>query len=235
MSAEPKSIVVRAVGPTLGWFGVPDAAADPQLEVFDAAGVPIAANDNWELANASTFATTGAFPLPVDSADAALVVKAAAGTGTARVMASGAGVVLAEIYDPAATARSRIINLSTRAQVGAESHALVGGFTVSGSGSKRLLIRALGPQLGAFGVPDAIAAPVLEVYDQSGIQIAVSTGWDVALEPEFMNAGATALPTGSADAAVVVSVAAGSSYTAVVRSADGVAGEALLEIYELPR
>lgn len=233
-SAEPKPILLRAVGPTLALFGVPDPAADPQLEVFDPAGVPVAANDNWQLADAATFVATGAFPLFIESADAALVVTNPAGTATARVTATGSGVVLAEVYDPAASARSRIVNLSARAAVGSDAHPLVGGFTVSGSGDKRLLVRALGPQLTAFGVVDALPAPSLEIYNQNGEPIASSAAWDPGLETEFARAGATSLPPGSQDAALIVTVTAGSSYTAVVQSRDGSVGEALLEIYELP-
>jgi hypothetical protein len=108
------------------------------------------------------------------------------------------------------------------------------GFSVSGSANRRLLIRALGPQLAAFGVNAALPAPMLEVYDQAGVEIAANAGWDVALEPWYASAGAPRLPAGSRDAAVVVTVAAGSNYTAVVRSGDGSTGEAVLEIYELP-
>lgn len=232
-SAKSKSVLLRAVGPTLSYFGVADAAADPQLEVFDAGGMPIAANDNWELDHATAFAATGAFPLPVASTDAVLVVSAAPGSSTARVTATGPGVVLAEIYDPSASNGARLTNLSALAQVGSDTHALVGGFTVGGSGSKRLLIRALGPSLAAFGVSSAIAAPLLEVYGPNGALIATASGWDPAIAPDIASAGATTLPPGSADAAMIVTVAAGSSYTTVVRSTDGTVGEALLEIYEL--
>ncbi len=233
-SAAPKPVVLRAIGPALSQFGVALAATDPRLAVFDAAEAMVAENDNWDTADAAAFAAAGAFALAEGSRDAGLIATMPSGNGTARVTAEGGGFVLAEIYDPAASASSKIVNVSAYARAGAESEAMVGGFTVRGSGSKRLLIRGLGPQLEAFGVSDALPNPVLEIYDQDAIKIAANEDWDAALGQEFAEAGAMSLPAGSRDAAVVVTVAAGGSYTAILRSGDDTTGQALLEIYELP-
>ncbi|MDO8541979.1 MAG: hypothetical protein Q7S40_16195 [Opitutaceae bacterium] len=232
-STAPKAVLLRAIGPTLAVFGVPDAAADPRLAVYDAGGTPIGDNDDWQSSDAANFAAAGAFALPEGSTDAGLVLTARSGTATAIVTAPTGGVVLAEIYDPAASASSKLVNASARAVVGPDSQVMVGGFMVSGTGNKRLLIRALGPQLAAFGVSAALANPVLEVYDQTATRIATNDGWDPALEPEFATVGALSLTPGSRDAAVVVTLAAGNSYTVVLRSGDGSTGEAVLEIYEL--
>lgn len=233
-SATPKPVLLRAIGPSLGLFGVTDAAADTRLSVFDGAGNVLGENDDWQPADATTFAAAGAFPLPDGSADSALVATPTSTTTTARVTATGGGSVLAEIYDPAATPGSKMVNLSARALVGTDGHSIVGGFTVSGSGDKRLLIRALGPQLAVFGVDQVLANPVLEVYDQAGSLVASDDDWNPALESAFAEASAMPLPVGSRDAAVVVTLTAGAGYTVVLRSGDGSTGEALLEIYELP-
>jgi hypothetical protein len=227
-------VVLRAVGPSLALLGVPDAAPDPRLAVSDAAGAALAENDNWAAADGPVFAAAGAFPLPEGSADAGLALMASPGPGWAHVTAATSGTVLAEIYDGAASATSKIVNASARGLVGPDSQMLFCGFSVSGSANMRLLIRALGPQLAAFGVNAALPAPMLEVYDQAGVEIAANADWDVALESSYASAGAPRLPAGSRDAAVVVTVAAGGNCTAVVRSGDGSTGEAVLEIYELP-
>lgn len=232
-SDERKPVLLRAVGPTLTLFGVPDAAADPRLAVFDAAGTALAENDDWNRIDAAAFAAAGAFALPEGSADAGLSLPASPGAASVQVTAAAAGVVLAEIYEPAASVASKIVNASARGLVGT-GHVLLGGFGVSGSGQRRLLIRALGPQLAAYGVDGVLPAPVLEVYDGSGVEIAANAAWDMALESSYAGAGAPRLAAASNDAAVVVTVAAGGSYTAVVRSGDGSTGEALLEIYEVP-
>jgi len=233
-SDGPKSLVLRAVGPALTGLGVADAVTDPRLEVFDAALVQTAVNDDWFAGDAEHFAKLGAFPLPPGSADAALVADLPSGPGTAHAWATGAGVVLVEIYDPAATTRSKIVNLSARALVGPGEQLMIGGFSVSGTGSKRLLIRAMGPQLAAFGVRNALADPALVVHGSDGAQIAANDNWDPEIAASFDAAGAAGLPGGSRDAAVVVTLTAGDTYTVIVRSANEATGEALLEIYELP-
>jgi hypothetical protein len=162
------------------------------------------------------------------------VVAVPPGPGTARATATTAGLVLVEIYDPAPSVRSKIVNLSTRALVGDGSQALVVGFNVSGTGTKKLLIRALGPQLGAFGVTDALKDPVLEIYENGATKIAANDDWDSSLASAFAKAGAAPWPVGSRDAALVLTLPAGNSFTAVVRSSDGSSGEMVLEIYELP-
>ncbi len=233
-SDGPKPLVLRAIGPTLSLFGVPDAVADPRLEVFDGGSVQTAENGDWRAGDAEQFARLGAFALPPGSADAALVVDLPPGPGTAHAWATGGGVVLVEIYDPAAATRSKIVNLSARALVGPGEQLMIGGFSVSGTGSKRLLIRAMGPQLGAFGVENPLADPELVLHGSGGAQLAANDNWHPEIAWSFDAAGAAALPAGSRDAAVVVTLTAGDTYTVIVRSANGATGEALLEIYELP-
>lgn len=231
--AEPKPLLVRAVGPSLALFGISGGVVDPRLEVFDAASVKTAENDNWDSVNADLFATMGAFPLPTGSADAGLVAVVPSGPGTVQVRGPEGGVALVEVYDPTASPQSKIVNLSALAPVGAGEAVMIGGFSLSGTGSKRLLIRALGPQLERFGVTDALADPMLELFENGAVLIAENDDWDADLAPAFLAAGAPELPPGSRDAAVVVTLAAGNSYTVVVRSVTGTTGEALLEIYEL--
>jgi hypothetical protein len=233
-SAEPKWLVLRAIGPTLEALGVAGAEADPRLGVYDAAAVMTAENDNWNAADAPAFAALGAFALPEGSADAAVVTNARAGAGTALVHGMSGGVVLVELYDSAATTRSKIVNLSARGIVGAGDSVMIAGFHVSGTGSKRLLIRAVGPQLAAFGVRDPLPDPTLELYENGTVKIAESDDWDEALAPIFESVGAPAFPAGSRDAAMAVTLPADGNYTVIIGNIGPETGEALLEIYELP-
>ncbi|MDP3070524.1 MAG: immunoglobulin domain-containing protein [Opitutaceae bacterium] len=225
-----KQVVLRALGPALLRLGVTDGVEDPLLEVFDRSTTLFASNDRWLASDREAFAALGAFPLEEGSADAALVLPLPAGLGTARARATDSGTMLFEFYDPSPTRETGIAHLSARGRVGPGSRALTGGFSVSGLGSKRVLIRALGPQLAQFGVTQALANPNLEVFDQAGQLIAENDNWDPALAPLFPLAGATDLPEGSRDAAVVITVTAGRSYTLAVRRAGGPSGEVLLEI-----
>lgn len=232
-SASGKRILVRAVGPTLSSFGVANALADPRLEIYDATAAKIGENDSWDASLASTFVQLGAFALPTGSRDAALTATLPAGAGTAEVRGTGAGVVLVEAYDTASTASSRLVNLSARAGVGAADSVLIAGFAVGGTGSKHLLIRAIGPRLADLGIMGALADPKLEVYSANGTLIAANDDWAAALAPTFASAGAFALETGSKDAAVIVTLAAGASYTIAVSGMNGTTGEALVELYDL--
>lgn len=227
-----KPLGLRAIGPTLALFGIPDPVADPRFEVYNAASLKVAANDDWSESASTMFAAMGAFPLPVGSADAAMIADFSSGPGTAIVNATTSGVTLVEIYDPAPSADSKIINLSARGLVGADGEVMIGGFRLAGSGTKRLLICAVGPQLEAFGVNNPLEDPVLEVYDGTTL-IAANDNWEASLEPTLAGAGAHSFPRGSRDAAVAVEFTAGHNYTVVVRSGTPASGEALLEIYEL--
>lgn len=231
--AAPKPIIVRALGPALAGVGVPDGVEDPRLELLSDSGLRVAENDNWLSADAEAFAAAGAFALPEGSADAALALAVPPGPGTARARATASGVLLVELYDPQPTEASRIDDMSIRGRVSSGSRAMVGGFSVGGTGTMRLLIRALGPHLGQFGVAQPLADPKLEVFDQNGQKIAENDDWDPELAPAFIASGASPLAEGSRDAAVIVTVRAGRSYTLAVRRDDGAAGEAMLELHAL--
>lgn len=233
-SSGPKPLLVRAVGPSLAQFGVEGSVADPRLAVYDATSAKTAENEDWQPDLATTFATVGAFALPAGSADASLLVDLPSGASTARASGTGPGIALVEIYDPAATARSKIINISARALVGQGEDVMIAGFGLGGTGTKRILIRALGPQLEAFGVTDVLANPILEVFTADGTMLAENDDWAPDLAPLFATTGASALTAGSRDAAVMLTVTAGLRYTVVVRGDGAMNGEALLEIYELP-
>jgi hypothetical protein len=96
----PRRVLIRAVGPTLGTaFGVPGSMADPSLTVFRGQ-TQIAANNDWGggAPLIATFASVGAFALPVASLDAAIVLMLAPGNYTAQVRGTGAGEVIVEVY-----------------------------------------------------------------------------------------------------------------------------------------
>ncbi len=92
---------MRAAGPGLTAFGVGGVLADPRLELFDARGVKLTENDNWDVALAPVFAGLGAFALTPGSRDAAVVVTLPVGGYTAQVsgVANGTGEGLVEVYE----------------------------------------------------------------------------------------------------------------------------------------
>jgi len=234
-----KPLLVRAVGPTLAAFGVADVLADPALAVAPLGRAVLVANDNWggTAALKSAFAAVGAFALAPDtSRDAALVVSPPPGTYTATV-SGGTGVALVEVYDAGTGLAPRLINLSARTQVGTGADALIAGFVVNGNVPKKLLLRAAGPTLAAFGVGGTLADPVLTLRPlNSDTIVAANDDWrgTAALKAAFASVGAFAFATdASRDAAVVIELPPG-AYTATVSGKNNTTGVALVEVYELP-
>ena len=252
---QPKSVLIRAAGPSLNAFGVGTALRNPRLQLFRD-GQLVQENDDWrQAANATDVVAkarqVGAFPFADDSRDAALLVTLPAGAYTALVIDdTGDGVGLAEIYDATEalpTGTSRLVNLSTRGESGSGENVLIGGIVVTGNTPKRLLIRGVGPGLAGFGVTGALIDSTLKLYDASAALIAQNDNWETPqpltaaqvaataaeLATAAGNAGAFGLTTGSRDSAIIVNLAAG-SYTAHVTGPTGQTGIALIEVYELP-
>lgn len=248
-----KPLLVRAVGPTLAQFGLGGLLADPVVTLYSGS-VAIATNDNWagDIHVANAAALVGAFPFASHlSADAALhgphvpggytlQVSGATGSGAPTDPPAAEGVALAEIYDAMPGAdfdperHGRLTNVSARTQVGTGGDLLIAGFTLAGDGPRRLLIRAVGPTLGAFGVPDTLADPRLELYAGSNL-LEANDDWAGAtpLVIAAASVGAFPLAATSRDAALLVTLPPG-GYTAQVTGARATTGVALVEIYEVP-
>ena len=244
-----KKVLLRGVGPTLATtFGVTGALAAPRLTLYRAGQEsPLVANAGaWGGATtlATAFAQVGAFPLPATATDAAVLVDLAAGAYSAHVTAPGGsnGIALAELYDADTGApATEIINLSTRAHVGAEAAAaLIAGFAIRGTTSTTVLVRGVGPSLGTlFGLRRALGASHVAVYDAAGAQVAANTVWggreqdrDDDMDDASDRAGAWRLPRGSTDSALLLTLAPG-SYTAQVTGVNRRSGIALVEVFEV--
>jgi hypothetical protein len=237
-------VLIRAVGPTLSQFSVSGVLASPVLTLFDSSGNQVATNTGWNssrnaAAIAATTSSLSVFPLPLDSADSAILTSLPPGAYTAQISGLGgtSGVALAEVYE-VAPGDPELINISTRAFVGTGANVAIAGIIVTGSQPAKILVRAVGPTLSQFGVAGTLAAPTLSLVDSSGKTIASNAGWSTntnasAVAAETTQVGAFALPQGSADSAVLVTLAPG-SYTAVVGGANGTTGIALIEAYQSP-
>jgi len=236
-----KPLVIRAVGPSLGALGVPGTLDDPRLDLF-AGSVKTGENDNWgggaSVANA--MAAVGAFAYTgPNSRDAAAVLSVPSGDNSFSVSAvgNGTGAVIAEIYDATPSggfsgATPRLINVSVLKQLGT---GFTVGFVVGGSGTRNVLVRAIGPTLGsAFGLSGAVGDPQLVLRSGQAV-VATNDNWGggTTLGSAFASVGAFALPAASRDAAVSVGLSPG-SYTVQVSGVGGATGMILVEIYEAP-
>lgn len=253
-----KSLVIRGAGPSLGALGVDGTIVDPQLKLFyRVPAIPggdpqpdeiKGENDDWEQVSdlpglKAAMAKVGAFGFSPGSADAALLAEDLA-PGAYTVQLSGVdgvtGVALAEIYDLGSSVDgpTELVNISNRGYIGSGSEVQIPGFVIGGTRGRVVLVRAVGPTLGDFGVPDTIEDPRLELYDQSRVgepPLYMNDNWGdainaVALEATAARVGAFPLGAGSKDASILTSLPPG-SYTAVARGVDATTGVALVEVY----
>lgn len=244
-----KKVLVRGVGPTLATnFGVTGALAAPSLTLYRAGtAAPLATTTGgWGGAAtlSATFAQVGAFPLPAASADAALVTDLGAGAYSAHLTAprGTTGIALAELYDAdTGSPASEIVNISTRAHVGAEAaDTLIAGFAIKGTTSTTVLVRGVGASLGTlFGMRRALGASHVAVYNSAGAEVAANTVWggrdndrDDDMDEACDRAGAWRLPRGSTDSALLLTLAPG-VYTAHVTGVNRRSGIALVEVFEV--
>lgn len=235
-----KRLVIRAVGPTLTQYGVSGVFVDPKLQLWSG-GVMFAENDNWKTTDISSFTSVGAFPLTSGSADAAIVTTLTAGAYSTPVTgpAGAEGVVLIECYDASTSDSStQLVNASARALVGTGDNVLIPSFVIAGTGTIDLLIRAVGPELRTYGVADALVDPEFTIYKGTDV-VASNDNWTdgghaVPIVTAANKVGAFPLTAGSKDAAVVVTLSAG-TYSAVVRGVGATTGTALVELYVVPK
>jgi PKD repeat protein len=247
VAGNNKNLLVRGIGPTLASFGVTNPLADPLLTLFDANNT-LATNDDWQTSStgqaqgaviAATAAQVGAFPLPNGSKDSALLLTVNNGAHTTSMLRPNGttGVALTEIYDIDTLLGARLINVSARMNVTPAEGTLIAGFVISGNAPKTVLIRGVGPTLGLFGVTGLLADPQINVFS-GGTLIAANDDWSTGPSPAAQIAaaaaqvGAFALPDGSKDAALLLTLQPG-AYTVVVTGAGGASGVALVEIYDV--
>jgi hypothetical protein len=146
-----------------------------------------------------------------------------------------------EVYVLSPGTASILANISTRSFVQTGDNVMIEGFIVQGMQPKRVIIRAIGPDLGAppYNVPNALADPTLELHDSTGALIASNDNWQHTIiggiithgqVQEIINSGYA--PSNPSDSAIIADLPAG-NYTAIVRGVNNTTGVALVEVYDL--
>ena len=130
---------------------------------------------------------------------------------------------------------ARMLNLSTRALGSSGDEVLIPGFVIAGSGTKRVLLRAVGPELTRFGVNGVLPDPRMRVV-HAGATIASNDDWGTnanaaAIVATAGTLGAFGLAAGGKDAALLLDLAPG-AYTVPTEDVAGAAGVALVELYD---
>ena len=227
-----KRVMIRAIGPSLIAFGVPNALADPVLELHDQTGAVIATDDDWGAnANQQEIIDTGLTPsspkesviltrLPSDDVGVAYtVILRGAGDTT--------GVGLLEVYDLDVGLGPKAVNISTRGRVDVGDNVMIGGVIVAGQGSQRVVVRAIGPSIPVTG---SLADPVLELHDSNGGLLDTNNDWRSDHEAEIIATGLA--PSNNLESAIIATLPP-ANHTAVVRGVNNTTGVGLVEVYAL--
>jgi len=133
--------------------------------------------------------------------------------------------------NPASVTRTgKEVDISTRLRVETGQHLGIAGFVISGSTSKKAIVRVLGPSLGQFGVLNLLQDPAISLFDSSNTLIASNDNWMTTQQAEIQASGYA--PGDNREPAIVQTLPPG-SYTAVVRGVNAASGAALLEVHDL--
>ncbi len=233
-SQKSRKILVRAIGPSLADFGLV-ALADPKLSLYDAAGVLLAANDNWKDTQETEIFNTGL--APSNLLESGIVITLAPGSYTAivqgqNVSAGGVGVTtgtaLVEIYDLDTTAT--LLNISARGAIQGLATPMITGFIIGVGPDNIILIRANGPSLDNFGL-SGLSDPRLDLFDAEGNLLASNDNWQDSQASEIAATGLA--PSDPLEAAILMTLPRG-GYTAILSAtSDHDRGTALAEVYRL--
>jgi hypothetical protein len=225
---QGKQVILRALGPSLPLSGV---LADPFLELHNFSGAVIASNDDWRSDQAAEIIASGF--APSRDAESVILMTLQPGTYTAIVRGAngGTGIGLVEAYDLDQAVDSKLANISTRSLVQTGDSVLIGGFIVLGDNSTSVILRAIGPSLGAAGVTGALQDPTIELHDSSGDLLATNDDWMAGPDQETISSDGLA-PTDAKESALLATLPPG-AYTAIVRGVNDTTGVALVEVYNL--
>jgi hypothetical protein len=210
----------------------------------------IASNDNWVTTIIGGIITANQAQdilasghAPGDPRESAMIVDLPAGNYTAivRGVNNTTGVALVEVYDLNPESNSTLGNISTRSFVQTGDHVMIGGFIVQGAQPKRMIIRAIGPELSAppFNIPNVLLNPTLELYGRNGALIASNDNWRTTVIGGIITNNQVAdirdsgyAPEDGRESAIIAYLPPG-NYTAIVRGVNNSTGVALVEVYDL--
>lgn len=233
-----KRVAFRALGPSLGQFGISPALPDTQITIFNSSGQSIGFNDDWgslPQADRNELASHGVTPL--DSLESAWVATLAPGGYSVHLSGVGGstGIAMLEAWDFDSSTVNRFINTSVRSYAGTGNSVAICGFIVSGSKPRQVYIRALGPTLGTWGIPNALQDTVITMFDGGGNPLASNDDWrsfdgsSTALENRLSKTSNP--PFDNRESAIVMRLSVG-AYTVHLSGKNGATGVGMIEIFE---
>ncbi len=231
--AGPKRVLVRGLGTSLknsSGMPLPGRLQNPTLELHDRSGALLASNDNWRQSpEAPLIQESGLAPHKNREAAIETVLPPSSYTAILRGANGTTGIGLVEIYDLDETGGSELGNLSARALVLTEDKVLIGGVIVHGAKSRRVLLRAIGPELHDRGVTGELQDPTLQLFDVNGNKMRSNDDWKSAPNADEIKSSGLA-PKDDRESAILLRLKPG-KYTGIVRGKGGSTGVALVEAY----
>ena len=231
--SAPKHVLLRAIGPSLTQFGVPNVLADPVMELHGPGTFVTITNDNWrdDPVQAALILATG-IP-PTNDLESAIDATLPPGNYTAVVRGRNdtSGAALVEVYDLDQAGLSKLGNISTRAFVSTGDNIVIAGFILgNNAGADRVIVRGLGPSR-VIGLAN-LANPTLELRNSNGALLRFNNDWqdDPVQAAEIAAAGLA--PTHNLEAAIAATLPPG-LYTALLSGVNNGTGVGLVEVYDL--
>jgi hypothetical protein len=233
--SAPKHLLLRAIGPSLGQFAVPDPLGNTVLELHGPNGFTTVSNYDWKDDAVQRALILASGIPPANDFESAIDATLTPGAYTALISGkngtSGAGLI--ELYDRDQTALAKLANISTRAFVNTGDDIVIAGFILGNNGGMdRIAVRGLGPSLTAVGVPNALPNPTLELRNGDGALLVANDNWqDDAIQAAELTANGLALAN-NLEAGIVQTLPPG-IYTALLRGSNNSTGVGLVEVYDL--
>ncbi len=229
--SNAKTVLIRAIGPSLGFFGISNPLADPVLELFDANQNLIQVDDNWRDAQEADIVATNLAPTNDRESAILVTLQPAAYTAVVGGTNNTTGIGLVEIFDLEPDVGSVLANISARGFVSTNDNVLIGGFILGPEDSSaNVLVRALGPSLARLNVTGTLQDPTLTLHNANGVLIAANDNWRDAQSVVIQSTGLA--PTDNRESAIFAQLGGG-GYTAIVRGRNGTTGVALVEVYRV--
>ncbi len=233
-SNSPRRIAVRGLGPSTGLAA--QALANPKLQLLDKDNNVLASNDNWDFSADEQAIRDAGLNTPSTNEPVliATVPSSVSGTAYTAIMSgvsNGTGIGLIEVFDLDNEAGATLFNISTRGKVTTGAGVMIGGFIAGGTGTQRVVIRALGPTLGTFGIAGPLADPRIELHDAQGATVATNDDWGSGPDAAELQTRDYD-PPDPKEPGLIYNAVGGSGYTVIVQGNPAApTGVALVEVF----
>jgi hypothetical protein len=228
---ENKTVLLRARGASLRPFISSAVVIDPKIQLVRMRDRAIIAVDTQSEFNREEIIALG---LGVDLVhnESAMLITLEPGAYTADTTpGQGPGIGIFEVFE-IDRADQPLINISTRGQVGTDEGIMIAGFIIEGSGEQTVAVRAIGPSLANYGVPNPLADPTIELVRQSDhATLAINDNWKDAPNAAELAASGFA-PSNDLESAILIRLPPG-AYTAVMKGARNATGNGIVEVYRV--